>query len=64
MSEGVAGRPAQYAVIIEDAAPYRAGCGAVVLPDGGEDKSEFVDGGLEANPGEGFGKVLEGSHSL
>ncbi len=55
MGEGVAGRPAQKTIIIEDAALDRAGCGAVVLLDGGEVKAEFVDGGLEANPGKGFG---------
>ena len=55
MCEGVAGRSAQYAIIIEDTAPYGAGIGTVVLPDGGEVESEFVDGGLEADSGEGSG---------
>ena len=64
MGEGVAGRPAQDTIIIEDAAPDRAGCGAVVLPNGWEVEAEFVDGGLEADSGKGFGQVLEGSYSL
>ncbi len=53
--EGVAGRSAHYAIIIEDTAPYGVGSGAVVLPDGGEVESEFVDGGLEADSREGSG---------
>ena len=64
MCEGVAGRPPHDAIIIEDAAPHRAGSGAVVLPNGGEVESEFIYGGLESDAGEGSREVLEGSHAL
>ena len=64
LCEGVTGRSAQDSIIIEDAAPGGTGRGAVILPDGWEVEAKFVDGGLETNSGEGFGQVLEGSHSL
>ncbi len=64
VGEGVTGRSAWDSIVIEDAAPGCTGRGAVVFPIGWEVEAEFVDGGLEADSGEGFGQVLEGSHSL
>ncbi len=55
MCEGVITcRPPQDAIIIEDAAPHKAGSSAAVLLDGGE----------ESDAGEGSREVLEGSYAL